>query len=333
MRKIVKVILSLSLVFIISCSNSKSDIDISKIDVEINFKQLNKDLIKNYPDTPNVINLMKEYGTFFNLYTQGVLKIGNYNQKEFIPSLIKFNEYCYENGIVEKVEKAFPNIEEQKKELTLAFKHFKYYFPDKNIPDIYTFISAFNQSIVTDSGIIGIALDKYLGKDCEFYKQLAWDRYLVLKMTKEMIPVDCMKAYALMEFAYNDSIDNLLSNIVYEGKIAYFLDVILPKVPDTLKFAYTENQFNWAEKNEELVWSYFLENKLLFNTDALLIKKLIGDGPFTPMFTNNSAPRIGAFIGRKIINSYMDENPEVSLHDLMYNDDYQKIINKAKYRP
>lgn len=79
--------------------------------------------------------------------------------------------------------------------------------------------------------------------------------------------------------------------------------------------------------------SGFIEHELLFTTEIIEIRKIVGEAPFTITFSNNSAPRIGVFIGRKIIHSYMDENPEISLQDLMNNNNYQKILNKAKYIP
>jgi len=333
-KKHIKPIITIfALMILFACSDNKLDVDVSNINVEININRLDKDLIRNYPDTVDVLNLMNKYGVFLNLYSQGVLNLGSPNQKNFSKKLYEFNQYCFNTGIPEKIDKEFPNLDNIDKELTLAFKHLKYYFPDREIPQIYTIISAFNQSIVTDSNIVGIALDKYLGVDCEFYKQLAWDRYLVKRMNKKMIAIDCMNAYSTMEFEYNDSIDNLVNNIIYQGKIAYFIDAMLPNVHDTLKFAYTKNQLHWANKNEEKVWAHFLENKLLFSTDVLEIRKIIGNAPFTATFSNNSAPRIGVFIGRKIIHSYMKNNPEILLKDLMINNNYQQILNKAKYRP
>ena len=214
MKHIIPFIAIVTLMFLFSCTDDKLNVDVSKIDVKIDIKRLDKDLIEDYPDTANILKLVEKYGVFLELYSQGVLQIGSPNQKEYSARLLEFNKYCFENGISKKINTVFPDTDNIYKELTLAFKHFKYYFPDREVPKIYTFISAFNQSIVTDSNIIGIALDKYLGQDCSFYTELAWDRYLVRRMQKEMIPVDCMRAYATMEFEYNDSVDNLINNII-----------------------------------------------------------------------------------------------------------------------
>ena len=148
-----------------------------------------------------------------------------------------------------------------------------------------------------------------------------------------MLPVDCMRAVAIGEFPYNDSLDNLLNQMVYEGKIQYFLDAMLPFTSDTLKFGYTRQQYEWADYNEDKMWSYLVSSKSLYSTDALIIRKMIGDAPFTSIFHNNSAPRAGAFLGWKIVHNYMEKNPGVTLNELMLNTDYQGILNNAEYKP
>jgi hypothetical protein len=142
-----------------------------------------------------------------------------------------------------------------------------------------------------------------------------------------------MRAIAQSEFPFKDSVNNLLNQIVYEGKIQYFIDAMLPFAPDSLKFGYSKQQFEWADYNEQKMWAYLVEKQLLFSTDELTIRKLIADGPFTSLFANNSAPRAGAFLGWKIVRQYMDENPDITLQNLMLNNDYQGILNAAAYKP
>ncbi|NJO90350.1 MAG: hypothetical protein HC831_16445 [Chloroflexia bacterium] len=172
-----------------------------------------------------------------------------------------------------------------------------------------------------------------MGVDCELYSRLGFDAYKIKRMHPDMLVADCMTALAISEFEYNDSIDNMLSQIVHNGKIQYFLDAVLPFTPDTIKFGYTKDQFGWAEHNEDKMWGYLIENNLLFSTDVLTIRKMVGEGPFTTLFANNSAPRAGAFLGWKIVQNYMENNPDITLPELMGNTDYQGILNKAKYKP
>ncbi len=337
MNKTIK-ILSISFVLLasillFSCAENKFKVDISNIELDLEIKRLDQDLLANYPDTPNIAVLNQKYGQFFELYNQGVIAIGSTEQTAYKRLIVEFNKYCVNNGLQAKTDSVFPDFNTEKEEIINAFKHFKYYFPSKKTPNIYTFLSAFNQSVVSDEDMIGIGLDKYLGADCDFYKQLGWDNYKIRRMHKSMIPVDCLRALAIMEFPYKDSVDNLLNQMVHEGKIQYFLQAMFPEVPDTLKFAYSNTQLEWAEHNENKMWAYIVDSETLFTDDQLMIRKFVGDGPFTSVFQNNSAPRAGVYLGWKIVEKYMEKYPEISLAQLMENTDYQGILNTAAYRP
>lgn len=323
----------LGLMIITSCGRNKFDVDVSNIEIELNVKRLDKDLIAGYPDTPDVLLLTNKYENFLELYSQYIIQAGPVSHQAFAARLHDFNNYCFNHQLPSKVDQIFGDFSSLKNELTKSFKYYHHYFPEKEIPVIYTFLSNFSISVVIDHGLIGIGLDKYLGGNYELYRNLGIDNYKISKMHKEMIAVDCMRAIAESEFPYNDSMHNLLSRMVYEGKIQYFLDAMLPFAPDSLKFGYSEQQFEWADYNEREMWAYIVEQKLLFGTDELTIRKMVADGPFTTLFANNSAPRAGAFLGWKIVRKYMDKNPGISLQDLMKNNDYRGILNKAAYKP
>jgi len=322
-------------ILLIACNSNKFDVDISDLDLTVKVNRFEHDLFSIPVDSmqTSVLTLHKKYGLFLDAYSNQVINIGGINESEFTSKLKEFMYYCRSNDILTEVNSVFPTFDSLNNELTQAFKYYKYYFPKKTIPEVYTYISAFNQSIFTDANMLGIGLDKYLGSKCKFYERLGWEKYLRNKMHKKMIPVDCMRAWCMMEFPMSDSINNMMSNMVYEGKIQYFLDATLPFTSDTLKWGYTSRQLSWAGNYENKVWAHFVEKKMLFMTELVEIKKYIGEAPFTVTFANVSAPRMGTWIGYKIVCGYMKNNPNVSLQQLMNENDYQKILNFSKYNP
>ena len=48
---------------------------------------------------------------------------------------------------------------------------------------------------------------------------------------------------------------------------------------------------------------------------------------------NESAPKLGVWTGWQIVRLYMEKHPDVTLKDLMLDNDYQKILTDANYRP
>jgi gliding motility-associated lipoprotein GldB len=311
------------------------DIDTSDIEVNIEIQRLDKDLFELDPakieeETEYLIN---KYGEFFELYNGRIINLGSPYKKEFPELLTGFVTDYTMNKVYQETKQVFPDLEPIEKEIEDGFKRYKYYFPEKLIPAVYSYIGGFNQSIVVADSIIGIGLDKYLGVECEFYNRLQTPNYLKQNMRPELIPVDVIKSWAITEFVYNDSMDNLVNNMIYHGKIQYLLDAVYPNIPDTLKFGFTGEQMRWCIANENQMWNYLIEEKLLFSTDYMLINKHINPAPFTSGYPNESPGRASVWLGWKIVQKYMQRNNDLTVHDLMFNNNYQEILSSSRYEP
>ena len=218
-------------------------------------------------------------------------------------------------------------------EFTDAFKRYHFYFPEKYIPTIYSFVSGFNQSVVLADSMLGIGLDRYLGVDCEYYIRLGIPKYSIHEMHRKKITSDCMRAWAIGEFPFNDSIDNLVNNMIYEGSLMYFTKKMLPDQPDSLIFGFTPKQMKWCEKNEKEIWTYLIENKMLFITESFIVNKFVNSAPFTSGFSQESPGRAVVWLGYRIVNSYLENNKQVTFQQMMRNRNYQSIFSQSKYRP
>ncbi len=324
------------ILLLLSCTkNNRSAINTSDIDIKIEIKRLDIDLFNVDIDSveKDIPYLRTKYENFFELYNTKVLNLGNSNNKVYPEYLTGFITDYTINNIHDKTIEIIPDVKLLNKKLTSSFKRYKYYFPDKTIPAVYTFTGGFNQSIVIADSILGIGTDKYLGNNCEYYNRLKIPNYQQKNMHYKKIPSDCIKSWISTEFIYNDSIDNLANNIIYSGKIQYLLDALMPNEPDTLKFGFTNRELNWCKYNEKEMWSNLIENKLLFSTDYMTINKFINPAPFTSGFPQESPGRAIVWLGREIVYAYMDKNPNISIPELMNEDDYQKILTESSYKP
>jgi hypothetical protein len=154
--------LFISVIFIsalCSCNRNKFDVDTGKIDVKLIVNRFDKDLLEGYPDTPAVEKLKQKYGKFLELYSQKIIEIGSPDDPRYNDFLMQFNKYCKNYDIPAKVEAAFGDFSKPEAQLEKAFKYYKYYFPDKKIPEIYTMLSGFRISVITDQDMLGISLD------------------------------------------------------------------------------------------------------------------------------------------------------------------------------
>jgi len=317
-----------------SCNNNPLDIDVSAVKIDLKVKHFEQDLFQNNTITLEDINeLNTKYPSFFKNFTRNVINIGTIEQSNFS---FQLNAFTNDNDI-KKIQKEatqlYGNFKPYESELGKAFQHYKYYFPNKTIPQIITYISGFNYAIITDDTYLGIGLDMFLGKDYPAYPQLGYPLYKIASMSKENLVVGAITGWVATEFELKEAQANLLTEMIHQGKILYLLDALMPKTENTLKINYTLAQLSWCENNEEQIWFYFIDNKLLYNKETKEILKYMGEAPFTQGFPEGSPGRVGHWLGWQIVKTYMKNNPTLTLRELMKKTDAQEILNQSKYKP
>jgi hypothetical protein len=210
------------------------------------------------------------------------------------------------------------NLERQ---LTNAFRYYKYHFPDREIPQIYTYVSGidFEMPVFFQDDVVVIGLDMFLGKNYPKYDRIGIPVFKRARFIPEALPAEVMRSIAITLTSRNQfRPETLLDFMISEGKLLYFLDCMLPLTADSLKIYYSSEQAHWALTNEGLAWTFLINNEMLYSTDRQLIQKMIGDAPFTAPFSGSSAPRMGIYNGWQIVREYMRRNPEVSLSELLF---------------
>jgi hypothetical protein len=322
-------------VFLLSCSTSPLKVDVSKVKVTLNIHRLDITIahLKGDSVEKKLPEIIKEYGKFAELYSSQIIKVGSMYNADYVRNMNVFLNYEVFDDINQLIVKEFGSTKLSfEPELTEAFKHYKYFFPKNKIPNLYTFNGGFNQSIVIDSSLIGIGLDKYLGTSCSLYKHLELEQYKKDVMYPKKITSDVMIALAESEFPFNFSNEDLLSTMINEGRKIYFTKAMVPNQNDSIIWGFSSKQMKFCKESEKSMWDYLVDNKQLFSSDYMNIKRFTGEGPFTSAFSKESPARAAVWIGYQIVASYMNHN-SVTLPQLMNEKDYQKIMNKSKYNP
>ncbi len=334
-KKIQGIFIVCTMLFFLCCQSDPHAIKLILLDPPIEIKRLDRDLFAVNIDSVSAeaAYLNHKYSEFFHLYNHMVIRLGSPDAAAYPEYLKSFLTDFDMFNLSQEVNRVFPDLDFLEEELNEAFSRYKHYLPGYSIPSVFTFIGGFNQSMVTTDTILGIGLDKYLGSENVFYIRLQMAQYIRYNMHPAKISSDCMRAWAMTEFEYNDQTDNLISQMIYHGRVMYFTDYMLPYQHDTLKTGFTSAQLEWCRRNESSMWTYLVERKLLFTTDLRAINKFVGEAPFTGDFTNESPGRAAVWLGWQIVNSYMNRNRDVSLQELMEETDYMKIFNKARYKP
>jgi hypothetical protein len=284
-------------------------------------------------DSTAIASLCEKYPRFTDLFSYQVIKIGTLTDSAGRTMVREFVSDSVIRQAKMRSDDLFPAYPAFSKELIRAFKHYRYYFPDGELPEIYACISGFNESVFLSGNMIGISLDKYLGSDFGSYSLLGIPVYKQKKMIPAMITTDVIQAWGRSRFPTGKNGTSLCDFMIYEGKLLYFTKALLPERADTLVTGFTGRQSEWCVENEPEMWNYLVEHKLLFSTKQMDIVRYIGDGPTTNGFPPDSPARTGAWLGWQIVKNYMKKNPEVTLPDLMANDQYQGILNASAYAP
>jgi hypothetical protein len=323
--------------FISGCWSDSEKPDTSKMSLIINADRFEKDLFSIDSKNPGggISAIRKKYGNFFNLYTNQITSLGSPDSVLMAEKIVSFISDSNFYTIYTDCEKLYNDFSEKNAELTEAFRNYSFYFPDKHIPRIITLISGFSYPVICDSTTLGIGLDMYLGPEYKYYSTLEppLPVYLRNRMHGSYMVTDAMKGWAASDYGIDESSARMLDFMVSQGRLLYFLDKVTPEASDTLKSGYTSSQLDWCRSNEKRIWSFFIDNKLLFSFDPNLMNKFVNDGPTTNGFPKESPGNLGQFIGWQIVKSYMANHKDISLEQLMNEKSMQKIFDESKYKP
>lgn len=326
-------IMFLVLTFSSCVKSNRFEIDTTKNRIEVKIQRFDSALI--LLDTTNkhfVQQLNRQFPEFLPIYTSEVLNIELNDTAAVRASFVHFlNDSTY-SKVNKKTIDTFRDISDIEKKISDAFTYIHSYFPEVTLPKIYFFVSGFNRSVMLSDNFIGVGTDLYLGSDYPAYKNFTYN-YLTYNMRRECVANDLVSATLFRMFPMNSSNDRLLDNMIFRGKIMYLQSIFMPEEKPENLMGYTPAQWEWSTSNEKGIWAAIIDQKDLFSTDMLLIRKYMNEAPFTSSISQESPGRLGTWIGWRIVDNYMKTNKKVGLKDLIDENNSQKILENSDYRP
>ncbi|WP_405606426.1 gliding motility lipoprotein GldB [Polaribacter sp. Asnod1-A03] len=310
----------LMVLFVFFSCNKENLKEINTSNIQINLKVDRFDVDFYTSDKKSLGQIKNKYLYLFPKEITDSVALDKVNSKE-------------EQELFLETQKLYKDFSENERELISLFKHIKYYNPNFHAPKVVTMLSNidYNSRVIYADSLLLISLDVYLGKDHQFYSD--YPKYIKENNTKKNIIVDV--ANTIIEKQLLPTIDRtFVEKMIYEGKKMYLLDMYLPNISDKLKIGYSKEKLSWSINNEEEVWKYFIDRKLLFSTDSKLNKRFLDIAPFSKFYLqqdSQSPGRIGVWFGWQIVKSFMQNN-DVSLQELLIIDS-QELFNKSKYKP
>ncbi len=79
----------------------------------------------------------------------------------------------------------------------------------------------------------------------------------------------------------------MLEKMISNGKHLYFVDAMLPDVPDYIKIGYPPEKLEWCIANESNIWAFIIQNELLYSGEAGTLRKFLLTGHLLINSDNN----------------------------------------------
>ena len=341
-KKATQFLLLTSILCLVACKmDKKTNLpDISDVNVALEIERFDQDLfnLDTSKATFNgeVGNMINKYPVFFPFYHETLME-WNAPSPIFDANTNAIKDFIHNKdirGVYDSIQAIYPDNAKIEEYLLPALKYYKYYFPDKSTPKIVAYLSAFRQQGLTlDTSIIGLGLDMHLGRDYLFYETVNYPLYIQREFAPEYLATHAMKVWSQQLYPNPSRRNRLLDQMVYNGKLLYFLDLVLPEVHDSIKLGYTSEQIEWCENNESEIWSYLIDRKLLYESERTKYAPLVSPGPTTMGMPSRSPGSVGNWVGLQIVRKYMEENPELDFNTMFEEQNGQEFLKGAKYKP
>jgi gliding motility-associated lipoprotein GldB len=319
MKKIILFILVLFAFF--GCKNEDAlEEEIAKIDTNFTVERFDLAFAEAKPNSEDLGNLKKAFPFFFSAR---------------IPDSV-FIEQMKDSFQIElntATKERFGDFKIETNEIESLFQHLKYYNKTFNEPRVIVFTNYvhYREKLVVTDSVVLLAIDNYLGENHEFYGN--FPKYIAQNLKPSQLVVDLAKAYSEKQI-FQSQKKTFLDEMIFFGKQLYFKDKVIPFKSDADKIGYTQQQLEFANENEDMVWTEFVENEMLYSTNSSFVSRFIADAPFSKFqleLDNQTPGRLGQYIGWQIVKAYMRNN-DVSLKDMMQTEAIE-IFNKSNYKP
>lgn len=329
------------LLFLTSCSSEKtahipdvSGIPLKKLKIE----RFEQDLftIDSLNMAQSFEQIKEKYPEFLPLYLFNLQNIASKSDadEKVIEQLKSYISNKDIRLVYDDVSAYYSDLSSIENDFSEAFRYFKYHFPNYKTPQLFSYIAPFqHQAITIGSDKLGIGLDMHLGKDYPFYASAGHPNYLTKTFTKEHLLANSFMAFAKALLPENRDKARFIDKMIYNGKLLYFVEQMLPHSAKNLIAGYTTEQLEWCAANETQIWSFWIEKKLLYETKSNKYARFVSPSPTSSGMPPESPGNVGSWNGWQIVKTYMQNNPETTMEQLFQLEDGQQILKLSRYKP
>lgn len=275
-------------------------------------------------------NLLKKYPGFNKKYMGKIFPSDKVTIKEVG---LGINNAAVDT-LYQLTQTEFGDMQDLKNQFAEAATNIKKNYPNYYVQDFYTFVSGmgfWGQDFLISDSMIVISLDYFLGEKCKYQPQLP--QYILKRYKKEFVIPTVVAAIGNHYIQGNLTDNSLVAEMVFFGKMYYFVEKTMPNLSDDIICGYTSEDMKEISTHQDVIWAHLIDNKLLFETKSEITNRYIGERPNVQEIGNKCPGRIGRWLGWQIVRKYMISNPSVTLKELMAEKDANKIFIQSKYKP
>lgn len=323
----------LGLTFLYACGGDSENIpDVSNIPMDIEIHRLEKEI--------SALSSKEEIQDFLNnnpiLAEQYLLRSKYPNDSSLVNRIQFFLDLEFNDTLLYDVEEVFADFTEIEQELENTFRRVKYYYPDFVPPKVCTIVTGFGsfgfgQDIYVSKELIVIGLDFFAG-DQSIYRPQDIPNYIQRRYNPEYIAPTVAQFLSSEYIAFEDTDRTMLSDMILHGKSLYFMEKMVPSAPDSVIIGYTAQETYDSYSNESIIWGYFIQNDLLYETNRFKKNRFVGESPRVHEIAEECPGRIGRWLGWQIVRS-LAKSDTLSFQEIIALPSAEEVLRRAKYRP
>ena len=306
-------------IFMLGCGKTPQ-VDIPPLELD-QVRVARFDVVFYRDTTRSIAELREDFSVFLPEYTPDSIW-----QAKRVDSL--------ELELFRETELVFGDFANQKKDLAQLLARVKYRLPQRKIPQFYTLISEvdYNYSVIDADSLVVLGLDNFLGAEHPFYQGLP----TYIKQTMEPSQLMVKVAAAIGRKAIEQrSATYLLDHMIAQGMVLYTQTLLWPEQNIQAHLGYNASQWDWIQQHEADLWRIFLDKAWIYATDQSLRINLLMPGPFSKFgldMDREIPPMVGKYFGWKIVSSYAENHPDLSL-EAMLAMDARSLFESSGYKP
>lgn len=325
---------------LISCKVSEQDTsclpDVPWQDIELSVDIIRTDSSLFACQSPEDIRQwLDKHNTFAERY---LMRSKWPNDSLLVNELYKLLTEPHIDTLYQEVTAAYGDMGWLKQQLEQTFRRVKYYFPDFVPPGIYTFLTGYGvgatvsrtPDLSVQDSLVVIGMEFFMGPQYRY--QPDYPLYISRRYHQQSIVPFILQPIAARYIRQDPNDNSMLADMIFYGKVYYFVKSMLPCLNDTLLFGFTQDQLLTAQLNEQAIWQHYIDKSVLFTTNHLIKKDYIDPAPFCFPISRECPGEIGRWTGYLIVKQYHERHPHLSLPELLAESDSRKILQGSKYK-